>query len=100
MARVKVRHLQRHLVKLLAMDKDLKCKTFPEIEKLVAQMQQKAYWAGYIFNFIQARGVNDISQIGTLSKDFRKELAEGAILFRSSRPSINLLTLTARLNMF
>jgi 23S rRNA (adenine2503-C2)-methyltransferase len=57
-------------------DKDLKSKTVAELERLVIELGQKKYLAGYIFGFIHTRGVNDISAITPLSKSFRTRLAE------------------------
>jgi 23S rRNA (adenine2503-C2)-methyltransferase len=57
------------------MDKDLKNKTLAELEQLVVATGQKKYLAKYIFNFIHAKDVADVSQISTLSKDFREQLA-------------------------
>jgi 23S rRNA (adenine2503-C2)-methyltransferase len=57
-------------------DKDLKSKTMEELEHLVVEYDQKKYTAGYIFNFVQTRGITDISQITTLSKLFRSRLIE------------------------
>ncbi|MCJ7729623.1 MAG: radical SAM protein, partial [Sedimentisphaerales bacterium] len=58
------------------MDKDLKSKTLAELERLVIELGQKKYLAGYIFGFIHTRGVNDISAITPLSKSFRTRLVE------------------------
>ena len=58
------------------MDKDLKSKTFAELERLVVGLGQKKYIAGYIFGFIHTRGVTDISAITPLSKSFRSRLME------------------------
>jgi 23S rRNA (adenine2503-C2)-methyltransferase len=57
-------------------DKDLKSKTFAELERLVVELGQKKYIAGYIFGFIHKRGVNDISAITPLNKSFRNRLVE------------------------
>jgi 23S rRNA (adenine2503-C2)-methyltransferase len=57
-------------------DKDLKSKTLGELERLVAGLGQKKYIAGYIFGFIHAKGVRNISEITTLSKSFRSQLVE------------------------
>jgi 23S rRNA (adenine2503-C2)-methyltransferase len=56
-------------------DKDLKSLTFAELERLVEELGQKRYIAGYIFSFIHTKGVNDISAITSLSKSFRSRLA-------------------------
>ena len=58
------------------MEKDLKSKTVAQLERLVTGLGQAKYLAGYIFSAIQARGVNDISAITTLSKSFRAKLVE------------------------
>jgi 23S rRNA (adenine2503-C2)-methyltransferase len=57
-------------------DKDLKSQTPRQLERLVVGLEQPKYMAGYIFSAIQARGVNDISAITTLSKPLRTKLAE------------------------
>jgi 23S rRNA (adenine2503-C2)-methyltransferase len=57
-------------------EKDLKSKTVAQLERLVTGPGQPRYLAGYIFSAIQARGVNDISAITTLSKSFRAKLVE------------------------
>jgi 23S rRNA (adenine2503-C2)-methyltransferase len=58
------------------MDKDLKNKTLSELEQLVIDLGQKKYQAKYIFSFIHALGVPDISKITPLAKDFRKQLTD------------------------
>jgi len=58
------------------MDKDLKNKTLSELEQLVIDLGQKKYQAKYIFSFIHALDVPDISQITPLAKDFRKQLTD------------------------
>ena len=58
------------------MNKDLKDKTLDELENIVAGMGQKKYLAEYIFSFIQTKGIREISEITTLSKAFRKDLAQ------------------------
>ena len=58
------------------MDRDLKSKTFGELERLVVGLGQKKYIAGYIFGFIHTKGVTDISAITPLSKSFRTRLTE------------------------
>ena len=58
------------------MDKDLKNKTPSELEQLVIDLGQKKYQAKYIFSFIHALDVPDISQITPLAKDFRKQLTD------------------------
>ena len=47
-----------------------------ELERLVVGLDQPKYLAAYIFSAIQARGVNDISAITTLSKLLRTKLVE------------------------
>jgi len=56
------------------MSRDLKGKTFGELEKIVAELGQKKYLAGYIFHFIHAKNISEISQITPLSKAFREQL--------------------------
>lgn len=58
------------------MSKDLKDKTLGELEEMVISRGQKKYQAGSIFSFVHAKGVEDISQISTLSKAFRAEVVE------------------------
>ena len=58
------------------MDKDLKNKTLSELEDIVENFGQKRYLAKYIFTFIHCRDAGRISNITTLSKDFRALLAE------------------------
>lgn len=71
----------------MAMDNDLKAKTIEELENIVVglgpsfaqratQGKQKKYLAEYIFRFVQALGVTEISQISPLSKAFRGRLIE------------------------
>ena len=50
--------------------------TLPRLERLVAELGEKKYTAGYIFGFIHKRGVTDISAITPLSKPFRGRLTE------------------------
>jgi 23S rRNA (adenine2503-C2)-methyltransferase len=57
-------------------DKDLKSKTFGELERLVVGLGQKKYIAGYIFGFIHTKGASDVSAITPLSKSFRARLIE------------------------
>jgi len=54
--------------------KDLKSKTFSQLEDLVVEMGHKKYLARYIFNFIQTKGTAEVSAITPLSKSFRSEL--------------------------
>ena len=58
------------------MEKDLKSKTLRQLEQLVIGLDQPKYLAAYIFSAIQARGVNDIAAITTLSKLLRTKLVE------------------------
>lgn len=55
---------------------DLKDKTLGELEKIAVELGQRQYQAKYIFQFIHAKNISDISQITTLSKVFRQELVE------------------------
>jgi 23S rRNA (adenine2503-C2)-methyltransferase len=57
-------------------EKDLKSKTFAELERLVVGLGEKKYLAGYMFDFVHTRGVRDVSEITPLSKSFRGKLAE------------------------
>jgi|WetSurMetagenome_2_1015567.scaffolds.fasta_scaffold267112_1 23S rRNA (adenine2503-C2)-methyltransferase len=65
-------------------------KTLVELEQLVLEMGQKKYLAGYIFNFIHARNIKDISDITVAGKLFRNRLAEQGYY-------IGLLTLEKKL---
>ncbi|MCK4960284.1 MAG: 23S rRNA (adenine(2503)-C(2))-methyltransferase RlmN, partial [Planctomycetes bacterium] len=56
--------------------KDLKNKTFEEIEELVLDLGGKKYLGKYIFSFIHAKSADRIDDITTLSKDFRSKLSE------------------------
>jgi 23S rRNA (adenine2503-C2)-methyltransferase len=56
------------------MDKNLKNKTFEQIQQLLSDYDQQNYLAEYVFSFIQEKGVTDIEQIMNLSKDFRSRL--------------------------
>ena len=56
------------------MSRDLKEKTLSELEKIVTELDQKKFLAGYIFHFIHAKNVSEISQITPLSKDLREQL--------------------------
>ena len=58
------------------MEKDLKSKTFGELERLVVGLGEKKYLAGYIFDFVHTQGVRDVSEITPLSKSFRSKLTE------------------------
>jgi 23S rRNA (adenine2503-C2)-methyltransferase len=55
---------------------DLKDKTLGELEKIAAEFGQRKFLAKYIFQFIHAKNISDISQITPLSKVFRQELVE------------------------
>ena len=50
--------------------------TLPRLERLVVELGQKKFVAGYIFSFIQDRGVTKIDEITPLSKLFRSQLVE------------------------
>lgn len=58
------------------MSKDLKDKTLYELEKIILDLGQNKYLAGYIFHFIQAQNASEISQITPLSKALRQQLTE------------------------
>ena len=58
------------------MNKDLKDMTLEELERVVVGLGQKKYLAGYLFKFLHAQNGSDLSQISTLSKAFRTQLAE------------------------
>lgn len=58
------------------MNKDLKDKTQAELQRIVVELGQKKYLAGYIFKFIHAQGVSEIEKITPLSKAFRAKLVE------------------------
>ncbi|UCG57526.1 MAG: 23S rRNA (adenine(2503)-C(2))-methyltransferase RlmN [Phycisphaerales bacterium] len=58
------------------MNTDLTDKTLEELEQTVLAFQQKKYLARYIFSFIHAKGVRQISQLSPLSKAFRRQLTE------------------------
>jgi len=64
------------VIDLSAMSKDLKDRTLSELEQIVTAKGRKKYLAGSIFSFIHSAGVEDISKITTLGKDFRAELVE------------------------
>jgi len=72
-------------------DKDLKSKTFGELERLIVGLGGKSYLAGYIFSFIHTRGAKDLSEITPLSKSFRSKLA-GQDYFISSLNITDKLT--------
>ena len=58
------------------MSKDLNDKTLEELERIVVELGQKKYLAGYIFKFIHVQNGGDISSLSTLSKAFRAQLVE------------------------
>ena len=67
------------------MSKDLKEKTPGEIEQIVESLGGKKYLAGYIFHFIHTKDAVEISEITTLSKSFREQLAgQGYFISRLS----------------
>ena len=67
------------------MSRDLKDKTSGELEQIVDSLGGKKYLAGYIFNFIHTKDAGEISQITTLSKSFRQQLArQGYFISRLS----------------
>jgi len=73
------------------MDRDLKAKTLNELEQIVLGLGQKKFLAKYIFAFIQCQGVEQISQITTLSKSFRERLS-GCGYYISQFKTIDKLT--------
>ena len=58
------------------MEKDLKNMTPGELEKLIEELGQKKYLAGYIFSFIHAKNADRLDSITTLSKDLRQKLKD------------------------
>jgi 23S rRNA (adenine2503-C2)-methyltransferase len=67
------------------MSKDLKDKTLREHEQITESLGGKKYLAGYIFNFIHTKNVEEISQITPLSKSFREQLTgQGYFISRLS----------------
>jgi len=58
------------------MSRDLKDKTPGELEQIVESLGGRKYLAGYIFHFIHTKDAEEISEITTLSKAFREQLAE------------------------
>ena len=54
----------------------MKNKTLEELEDMVDSFGQKKYLAGYIFSFIHSKDTQEISNINTLSKTFRRLLDE------------------------
>jgi len=73
------------------MDKDLKSKTFGEIERLVVGLGQKKYIADYIFGFIHTKGAANLAAITPLSKSFRSRLTEQGY-FISALETVDKLT--------
>ena len=73
------------------MSKDLKDKTPSELEQIVESMGGRKYLAGYIFHFIHTKDAEEISEITTLSKAFREQLA-GQGYFISRLSVLNKLT--------
>lgn len=65
-----------NLLDFCLMGIDLKDKTFNELEKIVVELGQQKYLAGYIFQFIHVKDVSEIPDITPLSKIFRTRLAE------------------------
>ena len=64
---------------------DLKDKTPGELEQIVESLGGKKYLAGYIFHFIHTKDAEEISEITTLSKAFREQLAgQGYFISRLS----------------
>ena len=64
-------------VKLMKiMSNDLKDKMLNELEQITTGLVQKKYLAKYIFQFIHAENVTEISKITPLSKAFREKLIE------------------------
>jgi len=67
------------------MSRDLKDKTPGELEQIVESLGGKKYLAGYIFHFIHTKDAEEISEITTLSKAFREQLAgQGYFISRLS----------------
>ena len=67
------------------MSRDLKDKTTGEVEQIVESLGGKKYLAGYIFHFIHTKDAEEISEITTLSKAFREQLAgQGYFISRLS----------------
>jgi 23S rRNA (adenine2503-C2)-methyltransferase len=58
------------------MNQDLKEKTLDELERIVVELGQKKYLAGYIFHFIHVEQVSEISRISPLSKALRAQLSD------------------------
>ena len=73
------------------MNKDLKEKTLRELEHIAESLGGKKYLAGYIFHFIHTKDPEEISEITTLSKAFREQLA-GQGYYISRLSVLNKLT--------
>jgi 23S rRNA (adenine2503-C2)-methyltransferase len=58
------------------MSSDLKDKTLGELEQIVESLGGRKYLAGYIFNFIHAKNVDQIAEITPVSKALREQLPE------------------------
>ena len=58
------------------MDKDLKNKTFFELEDIVLSLGAKKYQAKYIFSFVHAKNVTSVEQITTMKKYLRPRLLD------------------------
>lgn len=67
------------------MSRDLKDKTPGELEQIIESLGGRKYLAGYIFHFIHTKDAEEISQITSLSKSFREQLAgQGYFISRLS----------------
>jgi 23S rRNA (adenine2503-C2)-methyltransferase len=73
------------------MSNDLKDKTPDELVKIVMELGQKKYLAGYIFNFIHTKDTEKISKITPLSNTLREQLV-GKGYFISRLSVLNKLT--------
>lgn len=58
------------------MEKDLKNKSISELADLALSNGQKRFVADYIFSFIHQKDVQSIEEISSLSKAFRRQLAD------------------------
>lgn len=56
------------------MDKDLKNKTFEELERLIVELEGKKYLAKYAFSFIHAKDAVAIEDVTPLPKELRQRL--------------------------
>jgi 23S rRNA (adenine2503-C2)-methyltransferase len=61
---------------MAGMNKDLKSKTYAQLEQMIVDLGAKKYIAKYIFSFIHAKNAAEIDDITPLSKAFRKTLTE------------------------